>query len=211
MPEFENDLLTEAGYSLPLMEHFYTIQGEGVHSGMPAYFLRLGGCNVGCVWCDVKDSWDASHFKRVAVSKMTEWVIQSGAKNAVITGGEPSLYPLGALIHSLRAAGISVWIETAGTNPMTTRPDWICVSPKKFKPVLPEWLTLADELKIVVNHKSDIDWAVNLSKQVKNNCVKILQPEWERSTKMLPLIIDFVKSNPDWRISLQTHKFMQIP
>jgi 7-carboxy-7-deazaguanine synthase len=196
---------------LPLMEHFYTLQGEGYHTGRAAYFLRLGGCDVGCVWCDVKDSWDASKHPMVAISKMLEWVKESGTEMAVITGGEPLMHQLDLLTQELKLAGIETNIETSGAHPMSGEWNWVCVSPKKFKAPLPEVLAKADELKVVILNKSDFDWAEKHAAMVPPNCLLYLQPEWDQAEKMLPLIIDYVKQNPKWRISLQTHKFLQIP
>ena len=196
---------------LPLMEHFYTLQGEGYHTGRAAYFLRLGGCDVGCVWCDVKDSWDASKHPMVAISHMVKWVKDSGTEMVVITGGEPLMHQLDLLTQELKLAGIETNIETSGAHPMSGEWNWVCVSPKKFKAPLPEVLAKADELKVVILNKSDFDWAEKHAAMVPPNCLLYLQPEWDQAEKMLPLIIDYVKQNPRWRISLQTHKFLQIP
>jgi organic radical activating enzyme len=196
---------------LPVMETFYTIQGEGFHQGMAAYFIRLGGCDVGCVWCDVKESWPAANHPIKSIAALCEEVINSGATHVVITGGEPSLYDLTALTLALKNAGISVWIETAGTNPLLGAFDWVCVSPKKFKTALPSNLALADELKVVVYHKSDLAWAEEHRVFLKADAKLYLQPEWGKESEMLPLIIAYVKAHPEWRISLQTHKYMNIP
>jgi len=204
----ENTILKN---ELPLMEHFYTLQGEGFYTGRPAYFLRLGGCDVGCVWCDVKDSWDASKHPMVAISNMVQWVKESGTEMAVITGGEPLMHQLDLLTQELKLAGIETNIETSGAHPMSGEWNWICVSPKKFKSPLPEVLSKADELKVVIFNKSDFDWAEKHAALVPSNCLLYLQPEWDQAEKMLPQIIDYVKQNPRWRISLQTHKFLQIP
>ena len=200
-----------AGEFLPLMEHFYTLQGEGHHVGSAAYFLRLGGCDVGCRWCDVKESWDAAKHPLVSVSDMVNWVVESGAPHVVLTGGEPTMHPLGPIIGALRQAGKSVWMETAGTSPMTTRPDWVCLSPKKFKAPREEWLTTADEFKLVVFHPSDLEWAKQFLPLLPVHCKKFVQPEWEKREQILPLLIDWVKAHPDWRLSLQTHKYLNIP
>jgi len=199
------------GFLLPVMEHFYTIQGEGVNSGKAAYFIRLGGCDVGCHWCDVKESWPMNAHPQIDVEQLATLAAESGSPNAVITGGEPSLHELGPLIDALRARNMRVWIETAGTSPVSALPDWVCLSPKKFKAPLKEWLSVAHELKVVVFHPSDIEWAQSFEKDVPESCIKILQPEWGRSEKVLPAIIEFIKANPEWQISLQTHKYMQIP
>jgi len=195
----------------PLMEHFYTLQGEGYHTGRAAYFLRLGGCDVGCVWCDVKDSWDASKHPMVAIHQMVEWVKESGTEMAVITGGEPLMHQLDLLTQALKLAGIETNIETSGAHPLSGEWNWICVSPKKFKAPLPEVLAKADELKVVIFNKSDFDWAEKHAAMVPANCLLYLQPEWDQAEKVMPLIIEYVKQKPKWRISLQTHKYLQIP
>lgn len=198
-------------HSLPVMESFYTIQGEGYNQGKPAYFIRLGGCDVGCVWCDVKESWPAEAHPMRLIDSLVAEALDSGAKQVVITGGEPSLYDLTALSNALRQAGMQVWIETAGTNPLLGNFDWVCISPKKFKAVLPENLPLAHELKVVVYHKSDLAWAEAHRAQVGPTCKLYLQPEWSKAAEMLPLVIDYVKLHTEWNISLQTHKYMNIP
>lgn len=198
-------------HSLPVMESFYTIQGEGYNQGKPAYFIRLGGCDVGCVWCDVKESWPAEAHPMRLIDSLVAEAVESGAKQVVITGGEPSLYDLTALSDALRKAGLQVWIETAGTNPLLGNFDWVCISPKKFKAVLPENLPLAHELKVVVYHKSDLAWAEAHRAQVGPTCKLYLQPEWSKAAEMLPLVIDYVKLHTEWNISLQTHKYMNIP
>ncbi len=193
------------------MEHFYTIQGEGRYTGHAAYFIRLGGCDVGCVWCDVKDSWDGGKHPLHNVDEITAWVKASGARLAVITGGEPLMHHLDELTASLKAAGVQTNIETSGSSPLSGTWDWICLSPKKFKPPLDEVIAVAHELKIVVFNKSDFAWAEKYAAMVNSACRLFMQPEWEKSAEMLPLIIDYVKQHPQWQISLQTHKFMQIP
>lgn len=198
-------------HSLPVMESFYTIQGEGYNQGKPAYFIRLGGCDVGCVWCDVKESWLAEAHPMRLIDSLVAEALDSGAKQVVITGGEPSLYDLTALSDALRKAGMQVWIETAGTNPLLGNFDWVCISPKKFKAVLPENLPLAHELKVVIYHKSDLAWAEAHRAQVGPACKLYLQPEWSKAEEMLPLVIDYVKLHTEWSISLQTHKYMNIP
>jgi organic radical activating enzyme len=196
---------------LPLMEHFYTLQGEGAHSGKAAYFIRLGGCDVGCVWGDVKESWDAAKHPLVSIEEITQLVGLTQAPIAVITGGEPLLHNLNNLTESLQALNIKTHIETSGSSPLSGSWDWITLSPKKFKAPMPEVLSFANELKVVVFNKSDFDWAEKYASQVTEDCKLYLQPEWDQSDKMLPLIIEYVKQNPKWTISLQTHKFMQIP
>jgi organic radical activating enzyme len=193
------------------MEHFYTIQGEGFHQGKAAYFIRLGGCDVGCVWCDVKDSWDASRHPLMDVEEISRIAKKSGAAIAVITGGEPLMYDLSALIDALHAADLQVHIETSAAYPLTGDPDWVCVSPKKFKAPLAEVLHKASELKVVVYNKSDLDWAETNALKVTAQCMLFLQPEWSKAEQVTPLIIEYVKASPRWRISLQVHKYMQIP
>ncbi len=197
--------------TLPVMEQFYTIQGEGRYSGYAAYFIRLAGCDVGCVWCDVKESWNAEGFPHFEIDQLVENATSSGTEIVVITGGEPAMHNLTELTSKLRSAGLRTHIETSGVYPITGDWHWICLSPKKFKAPLPEVLKLTDELKVVVFHKSDFDWGEKHASLVDKQCELYFQPEWSKSEQMLPLIIDFVKSNPRWRISLQTHKFMQIP
>ncbi|MDP1728170.1 MAG: 7-carboxy-7-deazaguanine synthase QueE [Bacteroidota bacterium] len=197
--------------SLPLMEHFYTIQGEGYHSGRAAYFIRLGGCDVGCVWCDVKDSWDASRHPVTEITKMVQWVQATTAEMVVITGGEPLMHNLELLTKSFQQAGIETNIETSGAYPLSGKWNWICVSPKKFKAPLPEVLLHANELKVVIFNKSDFDWAAKHAVMVPDSCKLYLQPEWDQAEKILPQIIEYVKQNPKWKISLQTHKYLRIP
>ncbi len=197
--------------TLPLMEHFYTLQGEGFHTGRAAYFLRLGGCDVGCVWCDVKESWDANSHPKVGLNTMLQYIQEAKAEMAVITGGEPLLHNLNELTELLQSNHIETNIETSGSSPLSGSWDWICLSPKKFKEPLLEVIEKANELKIVVFNKSDFEWAEKYAALVNSNCKLYLQPEWDKSSQMLPLIIEYVKQNPKWKISLQTHKFLQIP
>jgi len=193
------------------MEHYYTIQGEGYNTGSACYFLRLGGCDVGCVWCDVKESWDASIHPQVSVDGMLKMVKDANAKRAVITGGEPLMYDLKELTDVFQKESIKVFLETSGAYPLTGNWDWICVSPKKFKAPLDEVLSKADELKVIVFNKSDFEWAEAHKKKVTDSCKLFLQPEYSVLDKMLPEIIAYVKQHPEWSISLQTHKVMQIP
>jgi len=197
--------------SLPLMEHFYTLQGEGRYTGHASYFIRLGGCDVGCVWCDVKESWDASKHPLISVTAMVDLVVNSGAAIAVITGGEPMMHNLDELTSLLRQAGIRTHVETSGAHPLSGSWDWICLSPKKFKAPLDVMIAAADELKTVIYHKTDFAWAEQFASQVSKDCMLYLQPEWSKSAEMNPLIIDYIKSHPQWILSLQTHKFLDIP
>lgn len=193
------------------MEAFYTIQGEGVHSGKAAYFIRLGGCDVGCHWCDVKESWDASAHPQQSVEEIVKGALAFPARLAVITGGEPLMYDLDHLTASLQAAGFATNIETSGAHPLSGRWDWICFSPKKFKLPHPSIYEAADELKVIVYHKSDLAFAEEYAQKVRKDCALLLQPEWSKQEQMLPLIVDYIKEHPQWRMSLQTHKYMNIP
>lgn len=195
----------------PVMEHFYTIQGEGYHQGRAAYFVRLGGCDVGCVWCDVKESWDAAAHPQMTVEEIIAPIDQTKAPMVVITGGEPLMHDLEPLINALQDKGYAVNIETSGSHPITGHADWICLSPKKFKAPLPEVLPLAHELKVVVYNKSDFAWAEQHAAMVSPYCRLYLQPEWSKAAEMTPLIIDYVKANPKWEISLQIHKYINVP
>jgi organic radical activating enzyme len=195
----------------PLMEHYYTIQGEGYNAGAPAYFLRLGGCDVGCVWCDVKDSWDKEKYPMTHVDEMLQLVKKANASTAVITGGEPMMNDLNYLTDIFHQNKIRLWLETSGAYPLTGEWDWICVSPKKFKAPQKSVLEKANELKVVVYNSSDFDWAEQHAAMVNNACKLFLQPEFSRRNEMIPLIINYIKQNPEWRISLQTHKYMNIP
>lgn len=197
--------------SLPLMEAFYTIQGEGAFSGTPAYFIRLGGCDVGCHWCDVKESWDASAHPHAEISQLVENAVSSGTNLVVVTGGEPLMYDLTKLTKEARNADLQLNIETSGAYPLTGQWDWICFSPKKFKKPLDEFYEESQELKVVVYNKSDFKWAEEHAMKMHAGAELFLQPEWSKEKELLPLIVDYVKRNPKWRISLQTHKYMDIP
>lgn len=194
----------------PIMEHFYTIQGEGFHTGKPAYFIRTAGCDVNCWWCDVKESWDADEHPEMKVSEITESARKSGAEVAVITGGEPLLHDLGPLTQSLKNAGLAVHIETSGSSPISGYLDWITLSPKRFKEPLDEIFPYVDELKVIVLTNKDLEWAELNAKECSDDTHLILQPEWDTPSS-IPLIVDYVKENPEWRIGLQTHKFMDVP
>lgn len=196
---------------LPVMEDFYTIQGEGENSGKAAYFIRLAGCDVGCHWCDVKESWNANDHSLYSLEELLRKVKDSKALNVVITGGEPCMYDLDPLCQLLKDNGLNVWLETSGAYPISGDFDWICVSPKKFKAPLPESLKRAHELKVVVFNPSDFSWAEKNAQEVTPGCNLFLQPEWEKEAKMLPWIIQYVKDHPQWKLSLQTHKYMKIP
>ncbi len=203
--------MIETQVELPIMEAFYTIQGEGHFSGNAAYFIRLGGCDVGCVWCDVKDSWDADKWPKQTIDQIVEGALKHESRLAVITGGEPLMYNLDDLTDAIKAHGMNTNIETSGAHPLSGTWDWICFSPKKFMRPKDEIYDMADELKVVIYNKSDFAWAEEHAKRVNPDCLLYLQPEWDKSDQMLPLIIDYIKDNPQWKISLQTHKFMEIP
>lgn len=196
---------------LPVMEHFYTIQGEGFYAGRAAYFVRLAGCDVGCVWCDVKESWDAVGHPILKIEELVKEIYSTSTNFVVITGGEPALYDLTKLIATLKLKGIETAIETSGCYLLKGNIDWYCFSPKKFKAPCEEAYEKANELKVVIYHESDLNWAEEHASKVNDNCILFLQPEWSRQDRILPKIIEYVKGNPKWRISLQTHKFMQIP
>ncbi len=193
------------------MEHFYTLQGEGSHQGKAAYFIRLGGCDVGCVWCDVKESWDKEAHPHFTITDLLATVKKTAAKIVVITGGEPLLHALDELTQAFRAAGLAMHIETSGSSLLSGTWDWITLSPKKFKEPLPGILPHASELKIVVFNKSDFDWAKKWKNAVSENCRLYLQPEWSKAEKITPLIIDYIKQNPEWQLSLQIHKYINVP
>ncbi len=196
---------------LPIMEAFYTLQGEGFHSGKAAYFIRLGGCDVGCVWCDVKDSWDANAHPKVAVNELLNNAKGYPGELIVITGGEPLMYNLDNLTSVLQGENFKTNIETSGAHPLSGNWDWICFSPKKFKEPLPEFYETAHELKIIVFNKSDFDFAEKHAEKVNEDCILYLQPEWDKREQMMPLIVDYIKENPKWRMSIQTHKYLDIP
>jgi 7-carboxy-7-deazaguanine synthase len=205
------DTLQHRSISLPVMEHFYTLQGEGYHQGKAAYFIRLGGCDVGCVWCDVKDSWDADKHPMFEVENLKFEVKKTPAELVVITGGEPLMHNLDELTSELKAAGLQTNIETSGAHPLSGTWDWICLSPKKFKAPLPEILPKANELKVVVFNKSDFDWAEKYAALVSPYCKLYLQPEWDKAAEITPLLIEYIKANPKWELSLQIHKYINVP
>ena len=197
--------------SLPVMEAFYTLQGEGYHQGRAAYFIRLGGCDVGCVWCDVKDSWDAEKHPKISIESIVAEACKYPGRLAVITGGEPLLHNLDELTKALQDKGFETNIETSGSSVMSGNWDWICLSPKKFKAPVPANLTLAHELKVVVFNKHDFEWAELHAAQVNANCKLYLQPEWDKAAEITPLIVDYIKAHPQWELSLQTHKYINVP
>ena len=190
---------------------FYSLQGEGYHQGKAAFFIRLAGCDVGCVWCDVKDSWDASKHPQLSIDEIVNAALSHPSKIAIVTGGEPLLHALDPLTTALKAAGFQIHIETSGSSPLSGQWDWICLSPKKFKFPLEESVAAASELKVVVYNKSDIEWAESFEKRVSPNCKLYLQPEWDKADTMTPLSIDYIKAHPQWELSAQLHKYIQVP
>lgn len=196
---------------LPVMEHFYTLQGEGYHSGKAAYFIRLGGCDVGCVWCDVKESWEADVHPKFSLDEIVSLPKEREGKLVVITGGEPLMYNLDELCSKFKDAGYQLNIETSGAHPLSGKWDWLCFSPKKFKQPLEDFYEAANELKVIIFNKSDFEFAESHAAKVNPNCKLFLQVEWDKREQMMPLVIDYVKKNPKWRVSIQTHKYMNIP
>jgi organic radical activating enzyme len=196
---------------LPIMEFFYTIQGEGFYSGRAAFFIRIAGCDVGCVWCDVKDSWDSEKHPLQTIDFLIEQVVTSGTDLVVITGGEPAMYDLIALTDRLKTIKVEIAMETSGCYNLIGQIDWYCFSPKKFKAPVEQAYQLASELKVVISHPSDFLWAETHAEKINTSCKLYLQPEWSKQERFLPEIIEYVKKNPKWRISLQTHKYMDIP
>lgn len=196
---------------LPLVEEFYSIQGEGCNTGKAAYFIRVGGCDLCCSWCDTKYSWDATLHPMVSIDAITGNVLASGADSVVVTGGEPLMWDLGPLCHLLRKRGIKTHLETSGAYPLTGTWDWITLSPKKASPPLPDIWKLADELKVVVQDGTDFDVAEMYSRKVKQECRLLLQPEWSQYNSIIQVITEYVKRNTRWAVSLQAHKFMHIP
>lgn len=194
----------------PIMESFFTIQGEGMHQGKAAYFIRLGGCDVGCVWCDVKESWNADEHPFQGVEELVTAAKETNCPLVVITGGEPLMYDMLPLTRALQEEGMITNIETSGAYPMSGSWDWICFSPKKFKKPHSSIYSVAHELKVIIFNVSDFKFAEEHAAKVSGDCELLLQPEWEKQDEMLPLIINYVKTNPKWKISLQTHKYMGV-
>jgi len=206
----KTEILIGKGEMLPLMEEFYTIQGEGFHTGKAAYFIRIGGCDVGCHWCDVKESWNAALHPPTETDKIVQKAKQF-ANTVVITGGEPLMWNMDYITQKLTDQGIKVHIETSGAYPLTGAYDWICLSPKKNKLPLPAVLKVAHELKVIVFNKHDFKFAEEQAALVGADCELFLQPEWSNRDKMTAQIVDYVMANPKWKISLQTHKYLNIP
>ena len=207
----EQDRLLDKGRMLPIMEEFYTIQGEGFNTGEAAYFIRVGGCDVGCRWCDVKESWNPDLHPLTNTDSIVKNALQQPSKAVVVTGGEPLIYNMDYLCSELKMNGVKTYLETSGAHPLSGSWDWICLSPKKNSAPVGNITKLANELKVIIFNDSDIAWAEQFTAQVHANCVLYLQPEWSRAKYMTPVIIDYVMKNPRWKISLQSHKFMNIP
>ena len=204
-------VLIKEGHLLPLMEAFYSIQGEGFHTGKAAYFLRIGGCDVGCHWCDVKESWNANLHPLTEVEEIIKLIDRTKVNTVVVTGGEPLMWNLNLLCNRLRKKGLKVHLETSGAYPMSGEFDWICFSPKKNQKALDKIKQLANELKIIVQNKQDLKWVKQQQLEVSTSCKLYLQPEWSKRDGVIPLITDFVMENTEWQISLQTHKYMNLP
>lgn len=195
---------------IPVMEMFYSIQGEGVYQGNAAFFIRLAGCDVGCFWCDVKESWQIHEHQWVTYRSILADIKKTNTQIVIVTGGEPLMHHCEILTSMLHNDGYKTHIETSGSHPLSGTWDWICLSPKKFKQPLPQIYTLAHELKVVIYNQNDFKWALQEAEKVSSFCKKILQPEWSVSEKMLPYIIDFVLKNPDWKLNLQIHKYLNV-
>ena len=206
-----NKTVSSETQTLPVMEAFYTIQGEGFHQGRAAYFIRLGGCDVGCVWCDVKESRDASKHPYKSIISIVGEAKQNPGRIAVVTGGEPLMHDCSALTNELHRASFKTHIETSGAYPLSGQWDWICLSPKKFKSPLPDVIPQADELKVVIFNKSDFEWAEKYASLVSPECKLYMQPEWSKSEDVTPMIIDYIKQHPQWEFSLQIHKYIHVP
>lgn|SRR5690606_19550328 len=202
--------MVAAGVMLPLMEEFYTIQGEGFHKGTAAYFIRIGGCDVGCHWCDVKESWNAKLHPPTSVETIVDNALKY-SKTVVVTGGEPLTWDMTQLTGLLKEKGATIHIETSGAYPMTGTWDWICLSPKKIKRPTEDIYGVAHELKMIIFNKNDFQFAEEQAAKVNDDCILYLQPEWSNREKMIPLIVDYVMQNPKWKVSLQTHKYLNIP
>jgi organic radical activating enzyme len=208
--EKEEDIISD-GAKLPVVEEFFSLQGEGYHTGKAAYFIRLGGCDIGCSWCDSRFSWNPDLHPVVETKAIIDRVIESGADSVVVTGGEPLMWKLDLLCDRLKNENISTFIETSGAYPLSGTWDWICLSPKQNMPPLTEICRAADELKIIIQDRSDFEWAEKYHGMVSNECKLYLQPEWSIFETIIPEIVEYIKQNPTWRISLQAHKYMHIP
>lgn len=203
--------LIEEGLELPVMEEFYSLQGEGYHTGKPAYFLRVGGCDVGCFFCDVKESWDAEKHPLVKTDEVIARILENPSRAVVVTGGEPLKYNLNYLCTELHKHGVSLFIETSGSEMLTGSWEWICLSPKKDAPPRKEILKLANELKVIIFDEDDFRWAEEYAEKVNPTCILYLQPEWSNVNQMMQSIVDYALEHPKWRVSIQSHKYMRIP
>jgi organic radical activating enzyme len=206
-----NNVAGSDGLKLPLVEEFFTLQGEGYQTGRAAYFIRIGGCDVGCSWCDSKYSWNPDLHPLTDTDDIVSNVLNSGTDSVVVTGGEPLMWNLDYLCSMLKSHGILTFIETSGSYPVSGIWDWICLSPKKKMPPIGNICQQADELKVIIQEKDDFNWAEKYRKLVKKECKLYLQPEWSRFNQVIPEIVEYVKKNPHWRVSLQSHKYMHIP
>lgn len=211
MIEPSHNALLEGGTKLPLVEDFYTIQGEGYHAGKPAYFIRLGGCDVGCRWCDAKYTWNPRLYPPTPIDTIVARAASYPAQAIVLTGGEPLMYPLDPLTDALHDAGLEIFLETSGSHPFSGRFDWVCLSPKRQQPPLKEAYRRASELKVIIESEEDFAWAEQNAREVSKHCRLYLQPEWSRAEQMMPAIVEYAKAHPRWNISIQTHKYMHIP
>ena len=208
----ENDLqVFEGGKLLPIVEDFYTIQGEGFHMGKPAYFVRVGGCDIGCSWCDTKFSWNPSIHPLHRVDEIIDRIMENNASVVVVTGGEPLIYPMDYFTSQMHSRKVEAYIETSGAYELSGNWDWICLSPKKNSPPKENIFTMAHELKVIIQEEKDIEWAELNAAKVNSSCNLFLQPEWSTHEQITPLLVNYVKLNQRWRISLQAHKFMKIP
>lgn len=210
-PDINREDNTGNGRHLPLMEEFYTLQGEGYHTGKAAYFIRIGGCDVGCSWCDTKLSWNALKFPMVETDAVIGRILESKARAVVVTGGEPLMYNLDYFTLRLKEYEIETFIETSGAYPLSGQWNWICLSPKKNMPPLESIYKFSNELKMIIQNESDLKWAEKNALKVKKDCHLFLQPEWSLAPAVTPLIVEYIKNNQKWRISLQSHKYMKIP
>lgn len=206
-----NEAILEGGEKLPLVEDFYTIQGEGFHSGKAAYFIRLGGCDVGCAWCDAKYTWNPRLYPPTPISEIVDRATACAAQAIVITGGEPLMYPLDRLTEMLTERGLTIFLETSGSHPFSGRFDWVCLSPKQKAKPLEEAYSRADELKVIIAQESDLRWAEECAERVTEGCRLYLQPEWSVAEEIMPRLVEYAKRNPRWNISIQSHKYMRIP
>ena len=206
-----NNAVLEGGTKLPLVEDFYTIQGEGFHTGKPAYFIRLGGCDVGCAWCEAKYTWNPRMYPPTPIEEIVERAVACAAQSIVITGGEPLMYPLDALTQMLKEKGLAIFLETSGSHPFSGTFDWVCLSPKQKAKPLDEAYIRANELKVIIGSESDLEWAEECAKRVGESCMLYLQPEWSVAEEIMPVLVEYAKQNPRWNISIQSHKYMRIP